>query len=486
MISFDWRIADKAGSGVIEEIYGLSGYSTLISDEISGLDSQIADANLPREAFERVKVSSPFEVKNVRKKGGDLETLPQIDLGERLKRRHLPIWRTLIRRVTRRIHEGFVRRRLNKVAESKFKDRPDFFVTTRREFRRHSILKRRRTSRTYLSGDENIPRRSGLRVSQINWRNRSLQRLLAFEIANFKDPLIQVDSLAEEDVKLIAASPRGYRLSASCGCEGRTKFAVTKRMETPLVSVVIVSYNQREFLESSILSVLNQDHPRVELIVVDGASTDGSVEVLKKYKKHFTKLIIEKDKGQSDALNKGFALSRGDVCNWLCSDDLLVPGALSAIAAGWSESGADIVVGGCKIVDQTGKILRLHHCGFSLLEVNPLSFGDLISFHSVWQERHYFNQPEVFFSREIWQRSGGFIRDDLFYAMDYELYLRFALASATIYHIPEFIGCSRIHKSQKTRHRNPVYLPTVRKIVSDYGSLFETVKKRAEVQYAET
>ncbi len=485
MISFDWRFGDKRGRGTVEDVYGLAGYATLIRDELAGLDSQITAAELPARAFARAASSAGFEVEGVSGEAGPCDPSSCIDLRRRLES---PVvagpgkrsWHALVAKVIRRLR-GRPRRPESEAGANGPSGRSSAFVVTTREALSNGSGDIAGSSpRVYLSGNEHLPKRTGLRVPQIDWNNRSLQRLLAFDIASVADPLIRADALAPEDEKLLA-TPRGFRVVGMPKEPPAGAGALPGRdVQTPLVSVVIVSYNQREFLEAAILSVLEQDHPRVELIVVDGASTDGSVEILERYRDRIAKLIIEKDRGQSDALNKGFTHARGEICNWLCSDDLLVPGALSAVAAAWTRSGADMILGGCRVIDSAGQILRLHHSGFPLEEVHPLSFGDLVSFHSVWQGGHYFYQPEVYFSRDLWQRSGGFIREDLYYAMDYEMYLRFALASATVYHVPTFVGCSRVHDSQKTRHEIPEYLPTVRKIVRDYDALVKAVAGLAE------
>ena len=100
----------------------------------------------------------------------------------------------------------------------------------------------------------------------------------------------------------------------------------------PKISIVMPSYNQVQFIERSILSVLNQDYPNIELIIIDGGSNDGTVEVIKKYEKHITFWVSEKDKGQSDALNKGFKHCTGEIYGWLNSDDLYLPNAFKHAA----------------------------------------------------------------------------------------------------------------------------------------------------------
>src|SRR5262249_529742 len=98
--------------------------------------------------------------------------------------------------------------------------------------------------------------------------------------------------------------------------------------ELPSITIVTPSYNQVAYIEETIESVLSQGYPRLEYIIIDGGSTDGSVEIIRKYEKHLAYWVSEKDKGQSDAINKGFRRATGEIFNWLCSDDTLEPGAL--------------------------------------------------------------------------------------------------------------------------------------------------------------
>ena len=238
--------------------------------------------------------------------------------------------------------------------------------------------------------------------------------------------------------------------------------------EWPRISIVTVSYNQAAFLSECIDSVLGQDYPHLEYTVIDGGSTDGSRAILERYKEKLSNLIVEPDRGQSHALNKGFARASGDVMSWLCSDDRLEPGAMSVVAEAILKHRPDLVVGGCRLIDEMGKTKSVHRSAFVTLKKSPLSFGDLCSFSATWQRAYYFYQPEVFFTRDLWTRSGAHIKEHLHYAMDYELFLRFALAGAEVFASRQILGCSRQHVEQKTRHEAPLYLPTVARILRDF------------------
>lgn len=250
----------------------------------------------------------------------------------------------------------------------------------------------------------------------------------------------------------------------------------------PRISVVTISYNQAPFLEATLRSVLEQDYPNFEYIVIDGGSTDGSRDILERYRSRITTLIIEPDKGQSDALCKGFALATGDVLTWLCSDDLLEPGALRHVADAFARYDVDIIAGGCRVIDAAGNHKLLHHNGLPFETPVPLSFGDLAGFLGVWQKTMYFFQPELFFSRRLWEASGGFIKHHLHYAMDYDLFLRFAMAAPRLVHISQTLAASRMHDTQKTQHQNQEYLPTIRLILREYRALVAALAEQTIVE----
>lgn len=242
------------------------------------------------------------------------------------------------------------------------------------------------------------------------------------------------------------------------------------------VSIVIVSYNQAAFLEEAIRSVVEQDYPDLELIIVDGGSTDGSIEIIEKYRSCFAHVIIEPDEGQSDALNKGFARATGEVMNWLCSDDLLEPGALERVKEAYLASGADLVVGGCVRIGETRSVeIVRHHTALVVGRKVQLDAADILDFMRSWECGTYFYQPEVFFSRRIWEASGGYIKKHLYYAMDYDLWLRMALAEGRVYHIPAMIACSRVHPQQKTR-ASAEYMHQMAQLVEEYEDLLAALE----------
>ena len=117
------------------------------------------------------------------------------------------------------------------------------------------------------------------------------------------------------------------------------------------ISLITPSFNQGEYLEQTIDSVLSQNYPNVEYIIMDGGSTDNSVQIIKKHEKHLKYWVSEPDKGQSDAINKGLKLVTGDVFNWLCSDDYLENGALKLIGERFNEGGIDFISGNIQVIE---------------------------------------------------------------------------------------------------------------------------------------
>jgi hypothetical protein len=246
--------------------------------------------------------------------------------------------------------------------------------------------------------------------------------------------------------------------------------AIVSRQSWPKISVVMVSYNQASFVDEGLRSVLDQGYPNLEFIVVDGNSTDGSIDILNRYRDRVSAMIVEPDRGQSDGLNKGFARTTGDILTWVNSDDLLEPGSLFRVAQAFSTYRTDMVAGGCRQIGLTREVmLSSHHNRLPYGISTMLPLGLLLEMDRFWLTGNFFYQPEVFFSRGIWSRSGGRLRMDLNYVLDYDLWVRMAAAGATIAHIPDFLASSRTHDQQKTTVGFP-QMPEVQWLLREYGS----------------
>jgi len=214
----------------------------------------------------------------------------------------------------------------------------------------------------------------------------------------------------------------------------------------PRISIITPSYNQGEFVEETILSVINQNYPNIEYILIDGASTDKTKQVIDQYRDYFSYVVSEPDKGQSNAINKGFKQATGEIFTWLNSDDRLAPGALYAVALAFYTSRADIVAGVCQIF-KDGVEIEQHLTSCS---DGNLSLDDILDLENCWLQGKYFYQPEVMFTRAIWEKAGGEVNESLFYSMDYEMWVRFAANDAKLKVIGFPLAQYRMHEQQKT------------------------------------
>jgi glycosyltransferase involved in cell wall biosynthesis len=214
----------------------------------------------------------------------------------------------------------------------------------------------------------------------------------------------------------------------------------------PRISIVTPSFNQGKYIEETLLSVRNQGYPNLEHIVMDGGSSDDTLEIVNRYRDGLAHVVSRKDKGQSDAINRGFKLATGEILTWLNSDDMLAPGALAAVAFAFGQSGADMVAGECHIY-RGGEFEARH---LTACENGPLPLEDLLDVDGAWLEGQFFYQPEVMFTRKVWDRAGGHVSEALYHSMDYELWLRMAEAGAKLHVIGRPVALFRAHAEQKT------------------------------------
>ncbi|MGI8421849.1 MAG: glycosyltransferase family 2 protein, partial [Gaiellaceae bacterium] len=201
----------------------------------------------------------------------------------------------------------------------------------------------------------------------------------------------------------------------------------------PLVSIVTPSFNQGSFIEETILSVAEQDYPRVEHIVVDGGSTDGTLDVLRRHP--HLRWVSEPDGGQADAVNRGFALARGEIFGWLNSDDTYLPGAIAAAVETLRDTGCGLVHGGWRQIDEHGATIR---------DVAAVPFD----YERQLERANRVAQPGSFFTREAFEAVGG-LDTRYRYAMDYELWLRLG-RRFEVRHLDRILGTFRYHADSKT------------------------------------
>lgn len=207
-------------------------------------------------------------------------------------------------------------------------------------------------------------------------------------------------------------------------------------MDKPLISIVTPSFNQAPFLEQTIHSVLGQDYPRLEYILVDGGSSDGSLDIIKKYAHRFAWWVSEPDRGQTDAINKGFAHARGEVLAWINSDDTYEPGAVSdAVDVMQSRPEVGLVYGDANFIDGSGHVTGRF----------PAAQTDYSRLR-----RGYVHIPQQasFFRADLWKRVGP-LDPSFFFAMDYDLWVRLARLAPVLY-VPRLWANFRLHTLGKT------------------------------------
>jgi glycosyltransferase involved in cell wall biosynthesis len=239
--------------------------------------------------------------------------------------------------------------------------------------------------------------------------------------------------------------------------------------EQPLVSIITPSFNQAQFLEQTITSVLEQDYHLIEYLVVDGNSTDGSQAIIKKYAKRITWWVSESDHGQAEAINKGLKRAKGKIVAWLNSDDYYLPGAITkAVAVFQNHPSFSIVYGDVLAVDADGsQINKLHYYQMDLI--------NLMKFNII-------GQPSVFIRREILNKI-GFLDPSLQYLLDHQLWLRLA-QRAPIQYLPEMLSAARFHSQSKNVAQASAFGEEAYRIITwmqcspDLNSIYEKNRKQ--------
>lgn len=208
------------------------------------------------------------------------------------------------------------------------------------------------------------------------------------------------------------------------------------------ISIITPSFNQAEFLERTIKSVSDQETTcSFEHIVVDGGSTDGTLDILNAYSERI-RWVSEKDKGQADAINKGIRLAKGEIIGWLNSDDLYLPGTFQKVAHYFDINPDEAwLYGQCNIIDEYDHEIR------KWITRHKNRSGSKFSFHKLLTE-NYISQPAVFFRKYILNHT-GYLDTGLHYAMDYDLWLRFSDLSAPIV-VNDYLASFRMHGSSKS------------------------------------
>ncbi|MGC9156514.1 MAG: glycosyltransferase family 2 protein [Ferrimicrobium sp.] len=202
----------------------------------------------------------------------------------------------------------------------------------------------------------------------------------------------------------------------------------------PSISVVTPSLNQHEFLEATLRSVVSQGYRKLEYVVIDGGSTDGSVEIIRRYESHLAYWVSERDRGHADAVNKGFAHTSGDIMCWINSSDMYYPWTLATVAEIFADlPDVDWIVGVPSWFGFRGGPRAV-----------ATTSGALNMYDALASRKPSLQQESVFWRRRLWDLAGGSLNSDLKFAADLDLWLRF-FRLTKLYHVPTILGGFRIH-----------------------------------------
>ena len=248
----------------------------------------------------------------------------------------------------------------------------------------------------------------------------------------------------------------------------------------PLVSIVTPSFNQARYIEATVQSVLAQDYPRIEYIIVDGGSTDGTVDIIKKYAMesgsslpeirkqaagphHISHWVSEQDRGQTDAINKGFARATGDILAWINSDDTYEPGAVSAAVKYLQEHPeVGMVYADCNFINEDGRVIG--------------RFGSAQTDYRLLRQGYvHIPQQTMFFRADLWRQVGP-LDPSFYFAMDYDLWTRIAARSPIQYLPGQTWANFRLHTSGKTIAADDRCWPEMIRVhYRDGGSFFSVI-----------
>ena len=221
------------------------------------------------------------------------------------------------------------------------------------------------------------------------------------------------------------------------------------------ISVITPTLNQAQFIETTIKSVLEQNYPDLEYIIIDGGSTDGTIEIIRKYEKYLAYWVREKDAGQSAAINKGFRRATGEIIGWINSDDYYAPNCFWKIVRVFEEDDAvGIVYGDDNIVDEYNRVLDVY-------SVQGISYKKLL------HQKPDVVQPGAFY-RRVYLDKVGLLDVSLHYVMDYDLWLKIGRISK-IRRIPEIMASFRLHSLSKTTLQRENFLREMLRVKSKYG-----------------
>lgn len=229
-------------------------------------------------------------------------------------------------------------------------------------------------------------------------------------------------------------------------------------IKEPLVSIVTPSFNQGKFIEETIKSILNQTYKNIEYIIIDGGSTDDTLSVVNKYRNQIDIIIHEKDKGQTDALNKGFRLAKGELVGWINSDDILYPDCVEKIVELYGEQpeGAIFYSSQSNFINERGKIIKL-----KILEI-PNRRYLLNQNYSIIQQGSFYSSTIV--------RKCNYLNDKLNYCMDLDLWLRLLEYGSIHSYKTKPLAAFRVWGDTKTTNGGRKFLNEIRQTLIKHGS----------------
>lgn len=223
----------------------------------------------------------------------------------------------------------------------------------------------------------------------------------------------------------------------------------------PKLSIVTLSYNQGEYLEQTILSVLNQEYPNLEYIIIDGGSTDNSIEIIKKYEHKLAYWVSEKDNGMYDGIQKGFEKSTGEIMAWINSDDCFHAKSFFVVSEIFTQlQKIEWLQGTPSVIDESGRIVTVY-------DYRRWTLYDFLT-----NDKHFIQQESCFWKRSLWERAGGKLDISLKYAGDFALWLSF-FDFAELYCTNTILGGFRMRsKNQLSIEKLNEYKAEAKKLIT--------------------